>query len=75
MAATPPANQPEFDIHADQGGLILVTMIMLISVSTVFVLLRLLSRRVAGAGYWVRIVSKPILHVADIDYCSGTISW
>ena len=43
-------------MYADQGGSVVATMIALIILSTSFLLLRILSRRVAGAGYWVRIV-------------------
>lgn len=46
--------QPGFDMYANQGGSLVATMIALIVLSTSFLLLRLLSRNVARAGYWVR---------------------
>ncbi len=78
MASSPPVDQPGFNMHADQGGLIIATMIMLIALSSVFVLLRLLSRRVAGAGYWVRkTLGSSTVHtkITDRNHCSGMMFW
>lgn len=48
----PPLNQPGFNLYADQGPQLIRSMIALIVVSTTFVSLRLLSRKIAHAGYW-----------------------
>ena len=50
---SPPVNQPGFDLFADQGDKVTSVMIVLMVLSSSFVVLRLLSRKVAHAGYWV----------------------
>ena len=52
----PPAsvlNRPGYNINADQGDKILGTMITLIVLASTFVSLRLISRYLARAGFWV----------------------
>ena len=44
---------PGFDLHADQGDKILGTMVALIALASTFVVLRLTSRHLARAGFWV----------------------
>ena len=51
MANTPP---PDIDLNANQQGRLVSSMIALIILPTAFVILRLISRRVSRAGYWVR---------------------
>lgn len=43
---------PDFDIHASHTSKLLGSSIFLIVLPTIFVILRLVSRKVAGAGYW-----------------------
>lgn len=49
MADTPP---PGIDLNADQGPRLVGSMITLIVLPTLFVIARLVSRKVARAGYW-----------------------
>lgn len=52
----PPAallDKPGFHLHADQGDKIVGTMITLIVLASTFVVLRLISRHLARAGFWV----------------------
>ena len=49
MANTPP---PGVDLNADQGPRLVASMIALIVLPTLFVIARLVSRKVARAGYW-----------------------
>lgn len=49
MADTP---RPGLDLQADQGPRIVTSMIALIVLPTLFVIARLLSRRLSRAGYW-----------------------
>lgn len=51
----PPLGQPGFHLHDDQGPCINATMIALIALSVTFLCARLLSRRLARVGYWVKI--------------------
>lgn len=55
MSATAPAPQGQagFDIHADQRGRIIGTSVAVFVLTDCFVGLRLLSRKLARAGYWV----------------------
>ena len=43
---------PGIDLNADQGPRLVGSMITLILLPTLFVIARLVSRKVAGAGYW-----------------------
>ena len=49
MADTPP---PGTDLKADQGPRLVGSMITLMVLPTIFVIGRLISRKVARAGYW-----------------------
>lgn len=55
MSGPPPAvfHQPGFNLYADQGDKILGTMIALIVLASTFLILRLTSRHLARAGFWV----------------------
>ena len=53
MDATDPALNT--DLVADQGTRIIASNIVLIVLPTLFVLARLISRRVTQAGFWVRL--------------------
>lgn len=43
---------PGIDLNADQGARLVGSMIVLIVLPTLFVIARLVSRKVARAGYW-----------------------
>ena len=43
---------PGIDLNADQGPRLVASMITLILLPTLFVIARLVSRKVAHAGYW-----------------------
>ena len=51
MAEAPP---PGIDLDANQQGRLVSSMIALIILPTIFVIFRLISRKVSRAGYWVR---------------------
>ena len=46
-------HRPGFNLYADQGDKIVGTMIALIVLASTFVTLRLVSRYLARAGFWV----------------------
>ncbi|KAL8904400.1 MAG: hypothetical protein Q9207_003296 [Kuettlingeria erythrocarpa] len=48
----PPMGEPGFDLYANQQGRIIATSVALIVLTTAFVSLRLLSRRLSRAGFW-----------------------
>lgn len=48
-----PGPPPGLNLHDDQGGKVLGTMIALIALASTFVILRLTSRHLARAGFWV----------------------
>lgn len=50
----PPLGEPGFDLYANQQGRIIAASAALIVLTTAFVSLRLLSRRLSRAGFWVR---------------------
>ena len=50
---TPPYGKPGFDINGDQRGRIIGTCAVIIVITTAFVFLRLLSRKLSKAGLWV----------------------
>jgi len=52
---SPPHGRPGFDINADQRGRIMGSCVSIIVISITFVVLRMLSRKLSRAGYWVRI--------------------
>ncbi|KAF6217677.1 hypothetical protein HO133_006779 [Letharia lupina] len=47
-----PGPPPGLNLHDDQGGKVLGTMIALIALASTFVILRLTSRHLARAGFW-----------------------
>lgn len=51
--SAPPSNDPHFDIHANQRGRIIGTMVSLYVITTASVALRFLSRKLSRAGLWV----------------------
>ena len=55
---TPPLDDPNFDINADQRGRIIGCFTSFIVLTTIVVVLRLLSRKLARAGFWVRQPSR-----------------
>lgn len=61
MSGPPPAilHSPGFNLYADQGDKIVGTMIALIVLASTFVALRLASRHLARAGFWVSENRKP----------------
>ncbi len=50
----PPTDEPGFDLYADQRGRLIGTLTAVTTLTTTFVFLRLLSRKLSRAGYWVR---------------------
>ena len=73
-----PVDTSNIDIHADQRGRIIGTCVALIVVTDAFVVLRLVSRKLARAGYWVRI-QQSIGALRDFEtlimLSSGTMFW
>lgn len=78
--ATPPIREPRFNLYADQGDGIRASNIAFIIIPTVFVILRLVSRKISRAGYghgqkrhtdmfalhqWEYVSSEPILPLLD----------
>ena len=49
-----PVGNAAVDIHADQRGRIIGSCVAIFVITDIFVLLRLVSRKLARAGYWVR---------------------
>ena len=50
----PPIGEPGFNLYANQGKRIRSANIVFIIIPTFFVILRLISRKISRAGYWVR---------------------
>ena len=48
-----PAGDAQIDIHADQRGRIIGSCVAIFIITDISVLLRLVSRKLARAGYWV----------------------
>lgn len=48
------AGDAQTDIHGDQRGRIIGSCVAIFVITDIFVLLRLVSRKLARAGYWVR---------------------
>ncbi|KAI4169093.1 MAG: hypothetical protein LQ343_005956 [Gyalolechia ehrenbergii] len=63
-------DQPGFDLYANQQGRIIATSAALIILTAVFVLLRLLSRRLSRAGLWW----DDLLAVIALAFCIVTCS-
>lgn len=53
-SAVPPSNDPGFNVYADQRDRIIGTMVSIYVITTTFVALRFLSRKLSNAGFWVR---------------------
>ena len=51
MSTAPPVG---LDIHEDQRGRLVGAIVSVIVITDVFVLLRLVSRKLARVGYWVK---------------------
>lgn len=49
----PPVGKLGFDPHADQRGRIIGSNVAIIALTIIFVALRLLSRKLSRAGFWV----------------------
>ena len=68
---------PQVDIHADQRGRIIGSCVAIFIITDVFVVLRLVSRKLARAGYWVSL-GKEILAMVDcrvlMPFSSGMMS-
>ncbi|KAG6986724.1 hypothetical protein G7Y79_00073g098230 [Physcia stellaris] len=62
MAETDPFNapfgEPGFDVNGDQRGRIIGANVSIIVITTVFVCLRLLSRKLSRAGFWELLIHK-----------------
>ena len=57
-----PVDNAQMDIHADQRGRIIGSCVAIFVITDVFILLRLVSRKLARAGYWVRIRTLMIIN-------------
>lgn len=71
-ANIPPTGEPGFDLEANQQGRIIASSVAFIVLTTAFVSLRLLSRRLSRAGLWVRNQCDLNLNGLPIDMHSGT---
>ena len=49
----PPVDDTKFDLHANQGPRLIGTSVILLILPTIFVALRLVSRKLSKAGFWV----------------------
>lgn len=54
----PPIEDPGLDLYANQAGRLRGANIVLVILPTIFVALRLASRKISRAGYWVSIAQK-----------------
>lgn len=70
----PPIGQPGFNLYANQADRLRASNIAFIVIPTIFVILRLVSRKISRAGYWVRhqfsCVSRRVALILG-----GLISW
>ena len=57
LSDDPRLGEGGMDINADQRGRIIGSCVAIFIITDLFVLLRLVSRKLARAGYWVRIHS------------------
>lgn len=55
MASELLSDEAGIDVNADQRGRIIGSCVAIFVITDIFVLLRLVSRKLAGAGYWVKI--------------------
>ncbi len=60
------------DMHADQRGRIIGSCVAIFIITDIFVLLRLVSRKLARAGYWVSTSKITSRDGADRDADGGT---
>ena len=76
----PPLGVGGMDINADQRGRIIGSCVAIFIITDIFVLLRFVSRKLARAGYWVRIsvskkrVGKDIV-LTGLLMLSGMMFW
>ena len=56
-------DEAEMEIHADQRGRVIGTCVAIFIITDTFVLLRLVSRKLARAGYWVRTLRNEVVMV------------
>lgn len=52
-----PSGMTQADLQADQRGRIIGSCVAIFIITDIFVLLRLVSRKLARAGYWVSLLS------------------
>lgn len=76
----PPLGEGGMGINADQRGRIIGSCVAIFIITDIFVLLRLVSRKLARAGYWARIpLSKKRMEKPEmlIDFLmpSGMMFW
>ena len=70
-----PPVPPGIDLKANQGPRVMGSMITFIVLPTIFVALRLVSRKVAQAGYWVRRDILVLRRDYIADCRSGMMPW
>lgn len=70
------ARNAQIDIHADQRGRIIGSCVAIFAITDLSVILRLVSRKLARAGYWVRTRNIVMLveHRVLMARSSGTMS-
>ena len=56
-AVAPPIGRAGFDLYANEGSRVIGSQATLLVLSTTFVALRLLSRKLSGAGFWVSLLA------------------
>lgn len=70
----PPVDDPDLDLYADQRGRLKAASIIFIILPTMFVGLRLTSRKLSRAGYWVKKPKLGTCLIPDVTtFISGTI--
>ena len=70
-----PPVPPGIDLKANRGPRVIGSTITFIVLPTIFVVLRLISRKVARAGYWVRRIILVLRRECVADRSSGTMLW
>ncbi|KAL8755696.1 MAG: hypothetical protein Q9184_004724 [Pyrenodesmia sp. 2 TL-2023] len=66
MSADIPFDKPGFDLYADQRGRIIGSLTAILVITTIFTALRLLSRKLARAGFWWDDHLAVIAYVSDL---------
>ncbi len=66
MSADIPFDKPGFDLYADQRGRIIGSLTAILIITTVFTALRLLSRKLARAGFWWDDHLAVIAYISDL---------